>query len=68
VRRWVHSLVLAARKSGHIMVRTHVRKNAQNLNNSGGMSGALDFFAKCKEVLQNDIAVIKQHQKLSAES
>jgi hypothetical protein len=32
---------LVTKKSGHIMVRTHVRKDAQNLNKSGGMSGVL---------------------------
>ena len=32
---------MTAEKSGHILVRTHVRKRAQILKNSGGMSGDL---------------------------
>jgi hypothetical protein len=34
--------VIGENKSGHISVRTHVRRRAQILKNSGGMSGVLD--------------------------
>lgn len=34
--------VIGENKSGHISVRTHVRRRAQILRNSGGMSGVLE--------------------------
>jgi hypothetical protein len=33
--------IFDAEKSGQFLVRTHVRKNQQNLNKSRGMSGVL---------------------------
>ena len=36
------------------MVRTHVRKKAQNLNNSGGMSGVLKF-GKTRAIFLDDL-------------